>query len=572
MICATNYPFPVLFANKAFTELTGFEQHEVVGRNMRCLQGPMTNENIVREMMEDMRATGWGQCEVVNYTKDNKPYIAKIEIIPVESKSYDEGYYISHYFGSIVRTAELESDGAIDTAGNERNLLLANFNATGKSIDSLENTSKKKKPSITSLTSKAAMQEHQSKLREERRIAAANSLMAKSSDGASLRRDSSSSSSTCLPRLNKIGRKHSITSGGDGDAHSRSSETNSGSVNSNHSYNSSQKSNDDLSDIQDSSSNGSKKGEKGSKMKRTKSQSIRSTNSSTSGVTAVEDATLSGRSSNDSGNGSLNGGKVEEDGQWDSNSGSDNLQGGSDKLSDAVTDDGQDSNSSDGSVKGNQMHKKDKKLNLPSHSINALVNSNDENTNMKVLLMREVGTTTTGQGQDSTPLSRLSSSVAAVTSAFAEATEMYGNDPNIWRLGGSVSLAASQMAEEEAKITKEIATRNGLSMLPMETFNFTRSDTKMESDLKQILGTTTSGLLGLNNFTQAKSNSLSGAHSERDWVPKRNTLENSIKFSNPMNKRMKVSDTANCTNNPLSGMGLLEAFPSGVAIHKSGEM
>ena len=46
------------------------------------LQGPLTNLDNVREMMNSVHSTGGGECEVVNYTKSGSPYLAKVQVIP----------------------------------------------------------------------------------------------------------------------------------------------------------------------------------------------------------------------------------------------------------------------------------------------------------------------------------------------------------------------------------------------------------------------------------------------------------------------------------------------------------
>ena len=46
------------------------------------LQGPLTNLDNVREMMNSVHSTGGGECEVVNYTKGGSPYLAKVQVIP----------------------------------------------------------------------------------------------------------------------------------------------------------------------------------------------------------------------------------------------------------------------------------------------------------------------------------------------------------------------------------------------------------------------------------------------------------------------------------------------------------
>ncbi|RUZ16271.1 PAS domain-containing protein, partial [Mesorhizobium sp. M7A.F.Ca.CA.001.09.1.1] len=41
---------PIVFANDAFLRLTGYERHEVLGRNCRFLQGPKTDKAAVEQI------------------------------------------------------------------------------------------------------------------------------------------------------------------------------------------------------------------------------------------------------------------------------------------------------------------------------------------------------------------------------------------------------------------------------------------------------------------------------------------------------------------------------------------
>ena len=105
----------MIFANAAWTKITGYDQHEVAGQTFKQLQGPMTNEDAIKDMMADVRSSGYGQCEVVNYTKSGTPYLARIKVQPVLAKWYSEEHYISHYFGiiTVAQIGDKESNSMI---------------------------------------------------------------------------------------------------------------------------------------------------------------------------------------------------------------------------------------------------------------------------------------------------------------------------------------------------------------------------------------------------------------------------------------------------------------------------
>jgi PAS domain-containing protein len=47
------FPYPIIYANKAWTKITGYEQNEVFGKPLAFLQGPLTDSGI----MDEVRST-----------------------------------------------------------------------------------------------------------------------------------------------------------------------------------------------------------------------------------------------------------------------------------------------------------------------------------------------------------------------------------------------------------------------------------------------------------------------------------------------------------------------------------
>ncbi|RYO77554.1 hypothetical protein DL766_005025 [Monosporascus sp. MC13-8B] len=111
---------PVVYASEAFEQLTGYAQHEILGRNCRVLQAPrpgstskssksskskslgptgkgtgdsrkggsrkattMVDKKVVREMRRAVEANAEVEVEVLNFTRDGRPFINCLAIIPV---------------------------------------------------------------------------------------------------------------------------------------------------------------------------------------------------------------------------------------------------------------------------------------------------------------------------------------------------------------------------------------------------------------------------------------------------------------------------------------------------------
>ncbi|GJE72101.1 HWE histidine kinase domain-containing protein [Methylorubrum podarium] len=81
------------YANPAFTRMTGYEAHEVVGRTPRLLQGPRTDRAVLDRMRAALEAGERFQGEALNYRKDGSAYVVEWLITPVR----EEDGRISHW-------------------------------------------------------------------------------------------------------------------------------------------------------------------------------------------------------------------------------------------------------------------------------------------------------------------------------------------------------------------------------------------------------------------------------------------------------------------------------------------
>lgn len=87
---------PVVFANKAFLDLTGYEEIEVVGRNCRFLQGAETDRETVHELREAVRRETAVSLEILNYRRDGTPFWNAVFMAPV----YDPAGKLIYFFAS----------------------------------------------------------------------------------------------------------------------------------------------------------------------------------------------------------------------------------------------------------------------------------------------------------------------------------------------------------------------------------------------------------------------------------------------------------------------------------------
>lgn len=86
---------PIIYCNPAFTQLTGYAEHEALGRNCRFLQGPETDP-AARYTMHAAVAAG-ESCRVTlrNYRKDGTPFWNDMKFAPVR----DGTGRLTHFVG-----------------------------------------------------------------------------------------------------------------------------------------------------------------------------------------------------------------------------------------------------------------------------------------------------------------------------------------------------------------------------------------------------------------------------------------------------------------------------------------
>ena len=87
---------PVVLANQAFLDMTGYSAEEVVGRNCRFLQGPETETQALK-CLRDLPTTSKDtlQVELLNYRKDGSSFWNQLSISAV----HDEEGRLIYYFG-----------------------------------------------------------------------------------------------------------------------------------------------------------------------------------------------------------------------------------------------------------------------------------------------------------------------------------------------------------------------------------------------------------------------------------------------------------------------------------------
>lgn len=92
---ANKADIPILYANPAFTQMTGYTIDEVKGQNCRFLQGPDTHPTQIHQMRQALSEGRDINLTVRNYRKDGHPFWNHVFISPVRSSDGQ----VTHFIG-----------------------------------------------------------------------------------------------------------------------------------------------------------------------------------------------------------------------------------------------------------------------------------------------------------------------------------------------------------------------------------------------------------------------------------------------------------------------------------------
>jgi PAS domain S-box-containing protein len=108
---------PIVFANRAFRQLTGYSEEEIVGRNCRFLQGPKTDPEPVARIREAIANEDVVVVELLNYRKNGTTFWNALHLGPIYNDAGDLVYFFgSQWDVSDVRAARAEEQHAKEMA------------------------------------------------------------------------------------------------------------------------------------------------------------------------------------------------------------------------------------------------------------------------------------------------------------------------------------------------------------------------------------------------------------------------------------------------------------------------
>jgi PAS domain S-box-containing protein len=74
----------IIYANKAFSKLTGYTSSEVIGKTPKILQGSATDKHVIADLIDALKNNSPFEGQAINYKKDGTPFIMNWRVLPLK--------------------------------------------------------------------------------------------------------------------------------------------------------------------------------------------------------------------------------------------------------------------------------------------------------------------------------------------------------------------------------------------------------------------------------------------------------------------------------------------------------
>lgn len=101
---------PIVFANPAFLDLSGYSLEEVTGQDPHFMNGPETNAETVRRYQAAMEEGRDEDVEILQYRKDGRPFLAMLFASPLDD---GQGIVLHHFLSYLDITRRHEAEQAL---------------------------------------------------------------------------------------------------------------------------------------------------------------------------------------------------------------------------------------------------------------------------------------------------------------------------------------------------------------------------------------------------------------------------------------------------------------------------
>ena len=92
----------IIYANKAFKKLTGYDPSDVIGKTPRILQGVGTDKKVIGRLAVALKSGKKFQGKTINYKKDGTPFIMYWRVSPIRVGKTTEAWIAIQREGSVI--------------------------------------------------------------------------------------------------------------------------------------------------------------------------------------------------------------------------------------------------------------------------------------------------------------------------------------------------------------------------------------------------------------------------------------------------------------------------------------
>ena len=87
--------YPIIYANPAFCELTGYGPHEITGKSPSILQGPKTDAEVLKRLNQNVADGELFHGRAINYRKDGSEFMMEWKIAPIRNEKDEITHYLA---------------------------------------------------------------------------------------------------------------------------------------------------------------------------------------------------------------------------------------------------------------------------------------------------------------------------------------------------------------------------------------------------------------------------------------------------------------------------------------------
>jgi len=124
----------ILYVNEAFTQMSGYEKDEIIGKTPRILQGEKTDREVLDRLKECLINEEYFEGKAINYTKEGREYWVEWNISPVYDKEKNLIAFLSLQKDISVPQKLLNHIKLFQKAIDQNHDAIALFNAKGDYI------------------------------------------------------------------------------------------------------------------------------------------------------------------------------------------------------------------------------------------------------------------------------------------------------------------------------------------------------------------------------------------------------------------------------------------------------